>query len=660
MDVLSLAKAMKAKRSIQQLQHRLGMNGTEQGEDVRGTYANVKSRLEELEKKNPKVTLYNRVSDLEQHTVINLNKHNLHINSILNQSKFNLAELAFDDFGDDSGIDASKSIGHVFDAAGRRVKIANGQTQAEIVTTAENTNTIPQMITVSQSFNGQLTSNKLVDMTNGTLMNTEIVNGKIQLKTIGTIKAGIYKSNAIPIMNSNMSKGITVSASSEYSATYQAWKAFNGTTLDSTDAWITANGQTVGWLKLDLGAGNEKAIAKYTITPRNHTSSLDASPKNWTFEASHTGAFAGEQIILDQQTDITGWSINTKKEFTFTNTMPYRYYRIHITANNGNGSYTAIGEMELMEEDIQNLYVPSGSYESPVLDLGENFKSLRKIEKNGSVLVEYVSLIPAMTSNDNGNIQISASTQYSSTYAPFKAFDGIISGSANRWVTAYNYRTGWLQVQFKSGAKVVKKYSIRCIDGSNIGQAPKDWTFEGSHDRINWTILDQQANQINWSSAEKREFEISNTNAYPYYRINITANNGETAVSITEMELFEKIEYGDVKVYTATSSDNLTFSDWQSINPDGTIASPSARYIKIKVELIGGAEVQEKTVYDFTLTDAVNFEANKQIVFDGSLRLKVNHTESMDLDPSFSESGTLLRKVINKNQFKTIEKLEVK
>jgi len=201
MDVVSYAKSIKAKKRIQQLQNRLGMNGTEQGNDVRDVYESVKQRLETLEQKSPKMALYNRVSELETNTIINLNKHNLHVNSVLNQNKYQFMELMFDDFADDSGIDATKSISYVFDSVNRRIQIANGQTQAIVVTTAENTVNIPRMITVSQVFNKQAVVQKPIDLNNGTHVNTEIINGKIQLQFRHTedqyVPSGIYETPVI-------------------------------------------------------------------------------------------------------------------------------------------------------------------------------------------------------------------------------------------------------------------------------------------------------------------------------------------------------------------------------------------------------------------------------------------------------------------------------
>jgi len=169
------------------------------------------------------------------------------------------------------------------------------------------------------------------------------------LNNIARIENAVFDTgNALPIMTSNTAPSGVASASSELTG-YEAYKAFNRNTGSDTARWVTAVGATSAWLMYDFGAGNEKTIQKYTIVSGFYPS---ASPKDWTFEASNTGAFAGEQVILDRQANFSSWN-TTKKVFSFANKNKYRYYRINITANCGytGGYFTYIEEMEMMEND---------------------------------------------------------------------------------------------------------------------------------------------------------------------------------------------------------------------------------------------------------------------------------------------------------------------
>ena len=82
---------------------------------------------------------------------------------------------------------------------------------------------------------------------------------------------------------------------------------------------------------------------------------------------------------------------------------------------------------------------------------------------------------------------------------------------------------------------------------STLTFPPKDWTFEGSADSASWTVLDTQTGVTDWEQAttsnyaEKwKEYTFSNSTAYRYYRLNVSANNGHpTYLALTELEMYE-------------------------------------------------------------------------------------------------------------------------
>jgi hypothetical protein len=87
--------------------------------------------------------------------------------------------------------------------------------------------------------------------------------------------------------------------------------------------------------------------------------------------------------------------------------------------------------------------------------------------------------------------------------------------------------TGWLQYDFGAdSAQVIKRYTM--VSATLIpARDPKDWEFQGSNDGATWTTLDTQTNQTFQFRAYQRVFDIGNTTAYRYYRLNVTANNGD-------------------------------------------------------------------------------------------------------------------------------------
>jgi hypothetical protein len=115
---------------------------------------------------------------------------------------------------------------------------------------------------------------------------------------------------------------------------------------------------------------------------------------------------------------------------------------------------------------------------------------------------------------------------------PLYAFDSFPN---NYWTTASG-ATGWVSVQYVS-AKTVTKYSVARRDDSPT-RNPKDWTLEGSNNGSTWTVIDTRTN-ITWPTAgELKRFTVNGTpGAYTYYRLNVTANNGDSFLSVATISL---------------------------------------------------------------------------------------------------------------------------
>lgn len=114
-------------------------------------------------------------------------------------------------------------------------------------------------------------------------------------------------------------------------------------------------------------------------------------------------------------------------------------------------------------------------------------------------------------------------------YVAANAFDIPLGNTFNEtWYTPVGTTTGWLSYDLGVGVtKVVTRYTVTAGGGVGGSSAPKDWTFEGSNNNSSWTVLDTQTSQTGWNVLhETRAYTFSNSTAYRYYRINITANGG--------------------------------------------------------------------------------------------------------------------------------------
>ncbi|MBW8869620.1 MAG: alpha-L-fucosidase, partial [Acidobacteriales bacterium] len=116
------------------------------------------------------------------------------------------------------------------------------------------------------------------------------------------------------------------------------------------------------------------------------------------------------------------------------------------------------------------------------------------------------------------------------------AFDG---STATKWFNGNGGTTGWLQYQFSGGAAwAVTQYRIASANDVP-GRDPKNWQLQGSTNGVNWVTLDTRANQSFAARYAFNTYSLPNILAFPYYRLNITANNGDgSGIQLSEFQLF--------------------------------------------------------------------------------------------------------------------------
>jgi len=129
----------------------------------------------------------------------------------------------------------------------------------------------------------------------------------------------------------------------------------------------------------------------------------------------------------------------------------------------------------------------------------------------------------------------SSSSNYPSRVAA-NAFNGFVSVEGTEWLGTGG-GVDWLEADLQTATALVG-YSVQVnSDGSQPGRYPKNWTFEGSSNNSTWNVIDTQTNQTGWAASETRTFSFAPT-SYRYWRLNITANNGDvTYTQVGELRL---------------------------------------------------------------------------------------------------------------------------
>jgi hypothetical protein len=145
---------------------------------------------------------------------------------------------------------------------------------------------------------------------------------------------------------------------------------------------------------------------------------------------------------------------------------------------------------------------------------------------------------PVMTSNNAPSPFVANASSATGTEPAWRAFDRVIDPNNNQWSTASPVTAAWLSIDFGVGnSAVIDGYTIYGTSLQTIN--PRNWTFEGSNDGVNWTVLHTVALPSAIAASSNYSVgTISNTTNYRYYRLNVSLNGGGTRLALTELELY--------------------------------------------------------------------------------------------------------------------------
>ncbi|EDM33980.1 putative ATP/GTP-binding protein [Pedobacter sp. BAL39] len=82
-------------------------------------------------------------------------------------------------------------------------------------------------------------------------------------------------------------------------------------------------------------------------------------------------------------------------------------------------------------------------------------------------------------------------------------------------------------------AAVAGAYTVTAANDA-IDRDPADWNLQGSVNGSNWVTLDTKANQSFNDRFEQKVIRFTNREAYKFYRLNITRNNGSDAMQMAD------------------------------------------------------------------------------------------------------------------------------
>jgi glucose/arabinose dehydrogenase/type 1 glutamine amidotransferase len=128
-------------------------------------------------------------------------------------------------------------------------------------------------------------------------------------------------------------------------------------------------------------------------------------------------------------------------------------------------------------------------------------------------------------------VEVTASADNPPNESKEKLVDG---NTGTKWLTFSP--TGWVTAKLDKPI-AVNSYALTSANDFP-GRDPKDWKLQGSPDGQSWTNLDTRTGESFPQRFQTRQYQFDNSQAYQYYRLDITANSGEPLIQLAELRLF--------------------------------------------------------------------------------------------------------------------------
>lgn len=205
----------------------------------------------------------------------------------------------------------------------------------------------------------------------------------------------------------------------------------------------------------------------------------------------------------------------------------YKMYRL-----NSNHPYL---EWDFITDHVGHL----NTYPHTKMELIEGNKSTNDIYLMQMSVPE--NSIPRMFSNNSPTGQADASSSFSTTYSPWKAFDGEDeSGAWSRWISkpTGSFTEEWISYEFDESVTLMA-YNITPETGWSISRTPYQWKVQGWNGDL-WQTIDSRTGYsiADWQSNNSRQFSIQYPKKFRKYRLLVEEVNGSDVVSIRKFKLF--------------------------------------------------------------------------------------------------------------------------
>ncbi len=352
---------------------------------------------------------------------------------------------------------------------------------------------------------------------------------------------------------------------------------------NSATSWRVLS-PTASYITFEYSA--PQIINKITLTSSTDNASRD--PKSWTVKASND-TIAG-WTILDTRTNQTFATRELAKTYSFANNTAYKFYRLHITASNYSTTSTMLGELsfgldidttaptaftaslgaitpnsvELLLNATDNsglVYytVYYGAAPTVVTLTGTSATQTSYTITSLNSSINYIFTVTckdaALNPAANNPITVTAKTTEAPAYTVTSS-PAVVAPYSLAYLTDGNSATSW-RVLSPTISYITFSYTNPSIinnitltsSNDNASRDPKSWIVKASNDTVGgWTILDTRTNQTFATRELAKTYTFTNSTAYKFYRLHITASNYSTTSTMLGEMAFGEITSGPVNI----------------------------------------------------------------------------------------------------------------
>jgi len=165
---------------------------------------------------------------------------------------------------------------------------------------------------------------------------------------------------------------------------------------------------------------------------------------------------------------------------------------------------------------------------------------------------------------------------------------------------------------------------------------PEDWTFEGSNNDIDWTVLDTQTGQSFSGYTTKYYLNIGNTTAYRYYRINISQNGGAINCGITNLQIYQDLNESSSSL-SSPSSASFSSGSFSSYSTSSISLSSLSSESTGNVSSGSSSSSSESSISSSTSSESTS-SSSSLLYSISSSSSSLNYSSSSSLNHSSSSS----------------------